>query len=129
VLLMREAVNTMTASGIGLGQLPGVPTNLIQTLLRMPMPVASALPRLLSRATGETPFLGSTLQSLKRAKSTEIDYLNGEIVALGTKLGRATPYNTTVVNLVHRVEATGEFLSADEIVAAVAEATHTRNLG
>lgn len=129
VLLMREAVNTMTAAGIGLGQLPGVPTNLIQTLLRMPMPAASALPRLLSRAMGETPFLGSTLQSLKRKKSTEIDYLNGEIVALGKKLGRATPYNTTIVNLTHQVEATGEFLSTDEVAAAVAQTTHAPVLG
>ncbi|HEV8191707.1 MAG TPA: 2-dehydropantoate 2-reductase [Ktedonobacterales bacterium] len=124
VLLMREAVNTMTASGISLGQFPGVSTNLIKILLRTPMPVASALPRLLSRAMGETPFLGSTLQSLKRAKSTEIDYLNGEIVALGKQIGRATLYNTTVVNLVHQVEATGEFLSVDEVAAAVAQASH-----
>lgn len=122
VLLMREAVDTMRAAGISLGELPGVPVNLIQTLLRMPLPVASALPRLLSRAMGETPFLGSTLQSLKRARSTEIDYLNGEIVALGKQLGRSTPYNTTVVDLVHRVEATSTFLSPDEVVRAIAQA-------
>ncbi len=122
VLLMREAVDTMRAAGISLGELPGVPVNLIQTLLRMPLPVASALPRLLSRAMGETPFLGSTLQSLKRARSTEIDYLNGEIVALGKQLGRPTPYNTTVVDLVHRVEATSTFLSPDEVVRAIAQA-------
>jgi 2-dehydropantoate 2-reductase len=123
VLLMREAVDTMRAAGIGLGPLPGVPTTLIQAMLRMPAPVASVLPRLLSRAMGETPFLGSTLQSLKRAKSTEIDYLNGEIVALGKQLGRATPYNTAVVELVHRVEATSAFLPAEEVATAVASDT------
>jgi 2-dehydropantoate 2-reductase len=117
-LIINE--NNALPAGIGLGPLPGVPTTLIQAMLRMPAPVASVLPRLLSRAMGETPFLGSTLQSLKRAKSTEIDYLNGEIVALGKQLGRATPYNTAVVELVHRVEATSAFLPAEEVATAVA---------
>jgi 2-dehydropantoate 2-reductase len=120
VLLMREAVDVMRKAGIGLGPLPGVPTRMLGPVLHMPTPVAAVLPRLLTRALGETPFLGSTLQSIKRAKGTEIDYLNGEIVSLGKQLGVATPYNTAVVELVHRVEAAGEFVPPEAVAAAVA---------
>jgi 2-dehydropantoate 2-reductase len=60
--------------------------------------------------------------NIKRGKNTEIDYLNGEIVALGKKLGMPTPYNTTVLKMVHQVEATGKFLTVDELLSGVMNA-------
>jgi 2-dehydropantoate 2-reductase len=118
VLLMREAAETIEAAGIELASLPGLPAPALKATLRMPMPLASRLLRLLSRSLGTTPALGSTLQSLRRGEKTEIDYLNGEVVALGRTTGRPTPYNAAVVELVHRVEATGKFLTAEEVTAA-----------
>jgi 2-dehydropantoate 2-reductase len=118
ILLMREAAATIEAAGIKLASLPELPATALRTILRMPMPVASRLLRLLSRSLGETPALGSTLQSVRRGEKTEIDYLNGEVVALGKRTGRPTPYNTAVVGLVHQVEATGKFLTAAEVTAA-----------
>ncbi len=64
---------------------------------------------------GKLPILGSTLQSIKRGKSTEVDYLNGEIVNLGKKKGIPTPVNSLIVELVHQVETTGKFLTVDEL--------------
>jgi 2-dehydropantoate 2-reductase len=118
ILMMREAAGTIEAAGIKLTSLPKLPATGLRTLLRMPMPVASRLLRLLSRSLGETPALGSTLQSVRRGEKTEIDYLNGEVVALGKRTGRPTPYNAAVVSLVHQVEATGKFLTAEEVAAA-----------
>ncbi len=119
VLLMREGLNTTRAADIELSSLPKLPISVIKTMLKMPVPTASLLLKLMSKSMGNVPVFGSTLQSIKRGKSTEIDYLNGEIVALGKKSGIPTPYNTVVVDMVHQVEATGKFLTTDELMAAV----------
>lgn len=119
VLLMKEAAATIAAAGIKLASLPRLPKAALRTTLSLPTPVASRLLRVLSRSLGKTPALGSTLQSVRRGEKTEIDYLNGEIVVLGKKTGRPTPYNAAVVELVHQVEATGAFLTTEEVTAAV----------
>lgn len=119
VLLMKEAATTIAAAGIKLASLPRLPTTALRTMLSLPTPVASRLLNLLSRSLGETPALGSTLQSVRRGEKTEIDYLNGEIVVLGKRTGRPTPYNAAVVKLVHQVEETGTFLTTEEVTAAV----------
>jgi 2-dehydropantoate 2-reductase len=119
VLLMREAAATIAAAGIKLASLPRLPVIALRSTLWLPMPVASRLLNLLSRSLGKTPALGSTLQSVRRGEETEIDYLNGEIVALGKRTGRPTPYNTAVVKLVHQVAATGSFLTTEAVTAAV----------
>ena len=61
------------------------------------------------------PLLGSTLQSLRRKRPTEIDYLNGEVVELGKKTGMPTPLNAKIVELVHQVEQTGTFFNVEEV--------------
>jgi 2-dehydropantoate 2-reductase len=61
------------------------------------------------------PLLSSALQSILRNRPTEIDYLNGEIVRIGNKFGIPTLLNTKIVELVHQVERTRKFFSADEI--------------
>jgi 2-dehydropantoate 2-reductase len=119
VLLMREAAATIAAAGIRLASLPRLPATALRTMLSLPLPVASRLLRLLSRSLGRTPALGSTLQSLSRGEKTEIDYLNGEVVVLGKRIGRPTPYNAAVVELVHQVEATGTFLTTSAVTAAI----------
>ncbi len=119
VWLMREAVRMIRKSGGTLGAMPTTPLTLIKLLMGMPMPVAEMLPRMYLRRLGESPAYGSTLQSVKRGRATEIDYLNGEIVALGAKLNLPTPYNSSVVAMVHEVEQRGEFFSTGEIKARV----------
>jgi ketopantoate reductase len=39
-------------------------------------------------------------------------------VELGKRYGEATPLNAKIVKLVHQVERTGQFLSAEEIAQA-----------
>jgi len=41
--------------------------------------------------------------------------LNGEIENLGKKISIPTPVNSLTVELVHQVEATGKFLTVDEL--------------
>jgi 2-dehydropantoate 2-reductase len=47
----------------------------------------------------------STAQDLARGRPSEIDHLNGTVVALGTRHGLATPVNHTLWSLVKLLEA------------------------
>jgi len=76
---------------------------------------------LYSHRLGERAVLGSTLQSVKRGEKTEIDYLNGEVVALGERTGTPTPYNIAIVELVHQVEDQHQFVSVKHLLATLHE--------
>lgn len=72
---------------------------------------------MLSKAGGSVKTLvGSTVQSLRRGRPTEIDYLNGEIVRLGQQVGIVTPFNSRIVELVKEVQRSGRFYSPEELV-------------
>lgn len=114
--VIREGLRAVQAAGIRLESLPEVSVGLFRLLGMLPTPLAGLL--ITSRARrieGQWPLLGSTLQSLRRGRPTEIDYLNGEIVRLGAETGRPTPLNAKLVDLVHDVERTGHFLAVDEL--------------
>jgi len=65
------------------------------------------------------PNPGSTLQSIKRGQLTEIDYLNGAVVAAAHAGGIEAPVNEQIVDLVHEVECAGTFHSPAEVAARV----------
>lgn len=48
----------------------------------------------------------SMMQDREFKRKTEIDQINGQIVATAKKLGMPAPYNETIVNFVHVMEAT-----------------------
>jgi 2-dehydropantoate 2-reductase len=66
---------------------------------------------------GATPNPGSTLQSIRRGQLSEIDFLNGAVVAEARAIGRPAPINAMLTALVHEVEVRGAFLTP----AAVAD--------
>ncbi len=118
--VLKEGLDITTLAKIKLCNLPGVPIVILKKIFNM-SPIAILVIGRMMKSIGTAPVLGSTLQSIKRGKSTEIDYLNGEIVSLGKKLGVSTPYNGAVVKMVHQVEATGKFLTVDELITGVGE--------
>jgi 2-dehydropantoate 2-reductase len=124
VRLLREGLAVVKGAGIKLESLPDVSVGLIRLLGRLPIKLAARLTAAKVRRTVSTlPVLGSTLQSLRRHRLTEIDYLNGEIVRLGTEVGVPTPLNAIVVEMVHRVEKQGRFLRVKAIREAIAART------
>ena len=62
------------------------------------------------------PIRGSTWQSIVRGRPSEVDYLNGEIVRLGRRLGLPTPCNSHVVDVVHAVERSHNFWRVEELL-------------
>ncbi|HWE63486.1 MAG TPA: 2-dehydropantoate 2-reductase [Chloroflexota bacterium] len=62
------------------------------------------------------PVRFSLWQSIVRGRPSEIDYLNGEIVRLGARVGRPTPYNAHLVALVRQVARTQTFCRLEDLV-------------
>jgi ketopantoate reductase len=52
-----------------------------------------------------SPNIVSMQQDLLRGRTTEIDYLNGAIVALGAKHGLDCPVNSALTNIIKGMEA------------------------
>jgi 2-dehydropantoate 2-reductase len=121
--LMREGLAVAQRLGIRLESLPGTSVPLVRLVAYLPAALAGAVAA--RKAAGiEThwPLKGSTWQSVARAKPTEIEYLNGEIVRLGRELQVPTPLNERVVALVQRVAAGRRHLDARQIEQAFRQA-------
>ncbi len=70
--------------------------------ITIPGDVFGAVDRIATSMPGQ---VSSTCQDLRRGKPTEIDHLNGSIVAEGERLGIATPLNRALHALVKAMEA------------------------
>ena len=121
---MLETVRVAKAADIGFVTLGGLSAPILGAFARAPLWAAEALPRQIRRRMGSTPNPGSTLQSIRRDQPTEIDYLNGAVVAEGERVGVATPINALIVRLVHEVESSKTFIVPEVVIARVATATH-----
>ena len=120
VRLIREGLRVTERAGIQLASLPRRPIGVIRLVAWLPVGLAARLLSSIARLI-ETrwPLLGSTLQSIRRGRPTEIDYLNGEVVRLGERVGVPARLNAKVVELVHHVEETGQFFSVDALRHAI----------
>ncbi len=116
---MRECVRTGFAHNVHYERLQGLGNRGLRLFSLMPLWIGQILPALMSVRIGRTPNPGSTLQSIRRGQSTEIDYLNGSVVRVAQSLGRDARVNAALVELVHEVETSGQFLTADAVVARV----------
>lgn len=101
-----EGMRVLDAAGIAF-EPPAGAVSLIQVreltekLKPPPPPSAAELPE-------ERRTYASTWQDLQLGRKTsEADYLNGEIVRLGRRLGIPTPYNSTLLEIIDRMFAAG----------------------
>ncbi|MCU1515212.1 MAG: 2-dehydropantoate 2-reductase [Microbacteriaceae bacterium] len=114
---MREAARVGFAKGITFEKISTLSNGLLRLLVRLPASFGQLLPWLMARRMGSTPNPGSTLQSIRRHQPTEIDYLNGAVVRLGKTVDVPTPVSATIVDLVHEVERSGQFMAPDAVLA------------
>ena len=61
----------------------------------------------------------SMSDDLARGRTTEVDYINGEVVRLAESLGRDAPINRRIVALVRKAEGGAPALSPSELEQAV----------
>jgi 2-dehydropantoate 2-reductase len=116
---MRENVRVGLASHVRFAPLQGLTSARLQLFVRTPLPLAESLPKLMARRMGAVPNPGSTLQSIRRGALTEVDYLNGAVVAAAAKVGLEAPVNAAIVELVHEVEKTHEFLTPAQVAERI----------
>jgi 2-dehydropantoate 2-reductase len=107
--LWQEALAVVDKAGIALESLPDFPVARLRGLAAMPVSESAKIYSGIMMNLSQEPLYGSILQSLKRGRPSEIDYINGEIAALGEQIGMAAPLNRRVTEMVHRVETSGSF--------------------
>lgn len=115
VALLREGVAVVQKAGIELVSLPQFPVDRIYGLAAMPQDQAAGIMNKTLTGLSKEPVYGSILQSILRGRSSEIDFINGEIVRIGRQIRVAVPLNEKIVDLVHKVEQSGKFLTIDQL--------------
>ncbi|MFC9963002.1 2-dehydropantoate 2-reductase [Nocardia ignorata] len=105
-LTQSEALAVMNTARIRPAQLTPVPPELMVYLLRVP---DSLFRRVFGRVLAIDPVARSSMaDDLARGKRTEIAWLCGEIVRLGEMVGRPTPVNRRLVELIRAAESGDE---------------------
>ncbi len=117
--VIREGLRVFEAAGRPVAPPDRLPLSLVARLVRLPSPIFETIARAMVRVDPEAR--SSTLQDLDRGRVTEIDLLNGAIVALAQRYGVGAPLNRWVVETVHRLEKAERplpHLSPEEMDAA-----------
>lgn len=117
---MKEAVRVGLARGIRFEEVNGVTHRALWVLAHAPLWVGQVVPLRLRAYLGDVPNPGSTLQSIRRGQPSEIDYLNGAVVAAAGGTGIATPVNAALTALVHEAERTGTFMTPGDVLGRLA---------
>ena len=116
---MRETIRIARRTGVRFGPFLGIPGPLVPLLALAPLACIDRIPRRLARGMGPVPNPASTLQSIRRGRLTEIDFLNGAVVAHARAHGLDAPINAALVELVHEVETSGSFTPPAEVLERV----------
>ncbi|SFR97830.1 ketopantoate reductase [Agrococcus baldri] len=107
---MRETARTGLAAGVAFQPLQGLTPLLVRVVAYAPRRLAQQVPLRIKERLGDVPNLGSTQQSIRRGQLTEVDAINGAVVDAAVRIGLEAPVNAALVELVHEVERTGDFL-------------------
>ena len=114
----REALALVRAARIELARVTPLPPAWLPSLLELPDRIFRVLAR---RVVAIDPLARSSMwEDLEAKRPTEIDYIQGEIIALAERLHRTAPINAALVALVRAAEAGGRRdYRGDELLAAL----------
>lgn len=115
VRLLKEGLSLVQTAGIEMVALPDFPIERITGLAAMPEGQAAAIVQKTMTGLSREPLYGSILQSLMRKKTSEIDFINGEVVQLAKTMRTDAPLNNRIVQCIHRIEEQGRFFSPEEV--------------
>nr|HEX4317736.1 2-dehydropantoate 2-reductase [Kofleriaceae bacterium] len=112
----REALALLAAAREPIAKLIAVPPRWMPRVLALPDAVFRPLAK---RMIGVDPTARSSMWAdLEAGRATEVDFLQGEIVGLADRLGRAAPVNRAIADLVHAAERGGRRdFRGDELLA------------
>lgn len=124
--LQKEGFELLEKIDITPANMPDFDVEKLKNLTAMPAQQAAPIFSSIMVNLSKEPLYGSVLQSIRRGRPSEIDYINGEFANQGKLNGIDTLLNSRIVELVHRVEKTRKFLSREEILKAVKDAEEAR---
>jgi len=119
--IWKEGLDIVNRSGVRLESLPDFPLERLTKLTSMPIEESARIYSGIMLGLSKEPLYGSILQSIKRGKASEIDYINGEFVSLARANNLPAPLNEKLVSLVHQVERSGKFFTKEELLKEVNE--------
>ncbi|MEA3038005.1 MAG: 2-dehydropantoate 2-reductase [Sphingomonadales bacterium] len=105
---MLEALEVLKAAKIEPAKIGPVPPRLLPHVIASPDFIFNNL--FLKIQKIDARARSSMADDLAAGRETEVDYLNGEVVKLGAKVGRPTPINAMIVSLIKQREAGVEHL-------------------
>ncbi|MCQ9208053.1 MAG: 2-dehydropantoate 2-reductase [Omnitrophica bacterium] len=114
--IWQEGWNIVEKARIGLVSLPDFPIERIRNLVSLPLDKAAQIFSKIMTNLSKEPLYGSILQSIKRDRPSEIDYINGEFVNLAGSTSQSAPLNERLVLMVHQVEKTKQFFGEEELI-------------
>ncbi len=105
-LAQSEALRVMKAAGIRPAHLTPLPPHWVPYLLALPDRLFLMIAgRMLSV---DPSARSSMIDALDAGRTTDVDWLNGEIVRLAERVGLAAPVNARLVELIHAAERGGQ---------------------
>ncbi len=116
IAIWKEGFDIILKAGINLVSLPGFPLENITKMVCMPAVEAAKIFSGIMAKLSKDPLYGSILQSIKRGRSSEIDYINGEFVRLAREHNLYAPLNSKLVEMVHGVEQANRFFGKEEFL-------------
>jgi 2-dehydropantoate 2-reductase len=119
IAIWKEGLDTANKSGIDLVSLPGFPLERLTKLASLPTIEAAKIFSGIMAGLSREPLYGSILQSIKRGRVSEIDYINGEFANIAKDKNLKVPLNEKLVEMVHEVEKTKRFFSKKELIEQV----------
>ena len=126
-LCQRETLAILKHAGIGPAPALGTPVEWMPLIMSLP----TWLYRRLMAARGfkvDRRARSSMAEDLDAGRPTEIDYLNGEVVALGLSHGRNAPVNSRVIELIRHAEAGARPWRAKPLLTALKAAGRSRDI-
>jgi 2-dehydropantoate 2-reductase len=119
IAIWREGLEVIRKAGINLVSLPDFPLERLMKLISLPEMEAANIYSGIMQGLSKEPLYGSILQSIKRNRLSEIDYLNGEFVVLARDNGMSVPLNERLVKMVHEVEKKKRFFKKEELIKQI----------
>ncbi|KIC51213.1 2-dehydropantoate 2-reductase [Tateyamaria sp. ANG-S1] len=102
---MAEALRILAVAGIAPAKTTAAPPRLIPHILRLPTPIFRRIAA--QMLTIDVHARSSMWEDLKRGRHTEIDALQGAIIALADRHGKQAPLNARMCSLIRQAEAAG----------------------
>jgi len=116
IAIWKEGLEVIHKAGVNLLSLPDFPLERLMKLTAMPVQDAAKIFSGIMTNLSKEPLYGSILQSIKRGRTSEIDYINGEFVNLAQRNEISAPLNQKLVEMVHSVERINKFFTKEELI-------------